>query len=360
MRRITVKHARPGMVLGLPVYDGCGKLLMARSARINHESLRMMTNGGVTEVLVDDPLTSDVPVMQMFSPEMEGRMAGAFRKLFLEHKNLECIARRDIEEVYGAVSAVADDGAFNPIGEIALSGSVSSEDYFHLQSAKTAILSLAIGHMSGLPSSELTTLGMAALLKDIGYIRFPSLIGMDTDLLRSDSIEKLNQHPYLGYQMLSSNPLTKGPVAEIILQHHESWEGSGYPKRLKGAEISRFAQIVAVADSIANLVSARPGKERLLPHEVIEYVMAYSGEKFSPEIVMLFVRQIPCYPTGLMVELNTGEKGIVSNSNLGLNGRPVVRVSCDRLGRQLDKPADLDLSRREYQDRLVTRVLEYD
>ena len=96
-----------------------------------------------------------------------------------------------------------------------------------------------------------------------------------------------------------------------------------------------------------------------MPHQAVEFIMAYAAELFDPDLVQLFARQIPIYPTGVTVKLNTGEVGIVSDANLGHIGRPVVRVCFDDEQREVAEPYDLDLSDPDHQDRLVSQVMDY-
>lgn len=96
-----------------------------------------------------------------------------------------------------------------------------------------------------------------------------------------------------------------------------------------------------------------------MPHQAIEYVMAYAGEQFNPELVELFVRQVPCYASGLTVKLNTKEIGIVSDANLGFIGRPTVRIIYDEVSGKVGKPYDIDLSKVEYQHKLITDIMDY-
>jgi HD-GYP domain-containing protein (c-di-GMP phosphodiesterase class II) len=144
-----------------------------------------------------------------------------------------------------------------------------------------------------------------------------------------------------------------------ILDHHERWDGSGYPRGLKGSDISSYTRIIAITDTYYALVSRRPHRQSYLPHEAIEFIMAYSGELFDPELVRLFTKLVPLYPTGIMVNLNTGESGIISNAKPGFIGRPVVRICSDKYLKELTKPYDMDLTESEHQHRLVTDVVEY-
>ena len=128
---------------------------------------------------------------------------------------------------------------------------------------------------------------------------------------------------------------------------------------MRGADISSFARIVRLADTYYELVSVCPGRRPLMPHEAIEYIMAFSGDMFDPEMVQLVARQVPLYASGVMVQLNTGLVGIVSDANLGHIGRPVVRICYDRGSEAIGRPYDVDLSKARNQDQLIVGVLEF-
>ena len=204
---------------------------------------------------------------------------------------------------------------------------------------------------------ELDSLGMAALLKDIGYV----LVGDDengADRSEREESRRIRQHPSHGSRILAQSQGFSSETINAVLQHHERWDGSGYPEGLKADAISPFARIIAIADTYCELLSAKPKRRALMPHEAIEYVMAFSAEWFDPEMVQLFVRQVPLYPSGLMVRLNTKEVGIVSDANVGHIGRPVVRICQDIHGQEIDRPYDVDLSGSKQQDLLIVGVLE--
>jgi hypothetical protein len=139
----------------------------------------------------------------------------------------------------------------------------------------------------------------------------------------------------------------------IVKQHHERWNGNGYPDKLKGRDICHGARILALTDSAIALVSKRPYRGCVLPKETadfvsafsedlaqasylrpqqaMEFIIAYSGELFDPDLVKIFAHVLPTYPTGIMVKLNTGEIGIISNANLQYFSRPKsIKVTrCD-------------------------------
>jgi HD-GYP domain-containing protein (c-di-GMP phosphodiesterase class II) len=240
-----------------------------------------------------------------------------------------------------------------------VSCSVSQTDYEYLHPVKSAILAMALGYRLGKSHDELVTLGMSSLLKDLSGVFLPPGL-LNKSNLTPEEAALVQQHPVKSYELLSQFSEIKNGIANVVLQHHEQWNGSGYPRGLKGEQISNYAQIISAADVFSDLLVEAPGKDKCMSHEAIEFIMAVSGDQFDPRLVESFVRKIPAYPNGLTVKLNSGEIGIVSDPNLGFVARPVIRVTYDPEHGNLKKPYDINLAKSEYQRKLISKVLEYD
>jgi len=359
MRRITLRYAKAGMVLGSPVYDNFGTMLLDSHIRLDEECLKILVSNAVTELLLDDWRVADVVVEPLISPELEGKGAQALRRLMLENQGKTSLAASSVNTVVRTMNGIARELALESIGEASVTGITSEQDYMYIQPVKTATLSLLMGKRAGCSGTELASLGIAALLKDVGYISIPPELLHRPDLLTEKELLKIRQHPMFGYELLIQHRSTSGAIASAVLQHHERWNGTGYPYALKEKDIHRFAQIIAIADTYTALLSKRPGRKMFTPQEAIEYIMAYAGEQFSPELVELFVRQVPCYATGLTVKLNTKEIGIVCDANLDFIGRPAVRVIYDEENGKVSKPYEIDLKSIDNQHKLVTEVIDY-
>jgi HD-GYP domain-containing protein (c-di-GMP phosphodiesterase class II) len=350
MRRITIKHAKPHMYLELPVYDAWGKLLAPRHKELTIELIRYMAQNGVNEIFIMDRRTDDIVIVPLFSPQTEVRMNQAFRQLLSNNTGKADISEDDLEHVITALNALIADMELNLFGEISGTCSISRKDYLYLKPVKTAGLSVAIGRELKMTNKELVALGLAAVLKDISLS--PEIIN-DVDFLTEGGSPRLINHP-------ADAAFTREEIAEVVLQHHENWSGSGYPQKLKGKTIARNAQIIAIADAFVDLLSERPGRNRHMPHEAIEYIMAEGGDRFDPQLVEVFVRHIPSYPAGLSVEMNNGDGGIVTNPKLGFVARPVVRILFKAKEGLVGRPYSIDLTRPEHQSMMIARALEYD
>lgn len=361
MRRISTQYAQPGMVLSADIYDHYGNLVLTKGTRLTFENIASIGRMGGGELFFDDRRVDDVPVTPLVPPRLEGDASAklsVFSNCILKVLKGE-IEKPDIDPLEKAAYSMV--GQFFPIviGEPNPSGCFSLKDYDFVHPVQVAELSILIGKRIGYTEANLFELGLAAFLENIGYAALPA--GMLSEPTTLTTLEKneMQQHTQYGYQILTDFTDTPPNVLTTVLEHHERWDGSGYPKGKKGGKISSFARIIGIVDTYYSLVSRRPHRQSYLPHEAIEFVMAYSGELFDPELARLFSRVLPLYPTGVMVNLNTGEQGIISNAKIGHVGRPVVRVCYDKELKEIRKPYDVDLTESQHQHRLVAGVVEY-
>ena len=362
MRRISTQYAQPGMVLSADVYDHYGNLILLKGTRLNFDNIAAVSRIGGGELFFDDRRVDDVPVTPLIPPRLEGETS---RKLNVFINEMTKVLKgtgnqkADTDPLEKATYNMVSQFFPIIIGEPKSTGCFSLKDYDFVHPVQVAELSILLGRKLGLSEAELFELGLAAIIENIGYLALPTGIMDEPTSLTTIEKQEVSQHTQYGYQILGDHTDTPPEVIMTVLDHHERWDGSGFPRGLKGENISKFARIIGIADTYYALVSRRPHRQSYLPHEAIEFVMAYSGELFDPELARLFSRVLPLYPTGVMVNLNTGEQGIVANAKIGHVGRPVVRICYDKELQEIRKPFDVDLTYSEHQHRLVAGVVEY-
>jgi HD-GYP domain-containing protein (c-di-GMP phosphodiesterase class II) len=171
----------------------------------------------------------------------------------------------------------------------------------------------------------------------------PESLISSPDTLSQEDNECLEQHPELGFQVLSQLGSTYASLAQVVRQEHERWEGQGYPNKLKETEVHEHAQIIGIVDVFDALVSPRPSCQRMLPHEAVRELLVGQKNAFPHKLIKALVEQLSVFPIGTMVRLNTGEVGIVTQLNPRHPLRPIVRVSqsTDQTMRAASKPIDL-------------------
>ena len=155
-------------------------------------------------------------------------------------------------------------------------------------------LSTRIGERMGLAKADLSALRHAAELHDVGIVGIPgNLLAMKRRLSEHET-EMVRKHPFLGSKMLEGVP-GMDATRRAILEHHEHFDGSGYPYGLRGDDISMTARILSVAESYDSAVSARPHRTALPPEEALQMVRGGAGTLFDPEVAQLFLAGAPTH-----------------------------------------------------------------
>ena len=153
-------------------------------------------------------------------------------------------------------------------------------------------LAVTLATEMGITGEELENLASGALLHDLGKISIPDAILFRPGPLADDEWEKMKTHSQVGYEILRSSPALRQP-AEMVRQHHEHWDGSGYPQGLKGEEIWIGARIFSICDAYDAMRSLRVYRDPLPVSEVITEMERNSGKQFDPAVVEAFLRVQP-------------------------------------------------------------------
>ncbi len=189
------------------------------------------------------------------------------------------------------------------------------------------VLGTKVGIGLGYYGQELDRLSLAGLVHDIGLFAVPKSLITKAGRLTQDERTLIEQHPELGYQVIHRTGPEYHWLAQLVRQAHERFNGQGYPNRLKGRQISEMAQILGVVDVFDALVSERPYRRRLLPHEAVKELLVAERSTFPREVLKALVEQFSVYPLGTTVRLTSGEVGTVARVNSRYPLRPVVKIN---------------------------------
>jgi len=172
---------------------------------------------------------------------------------------------------------------------LALAQAIEAKDPYtrgHVSRVRT--LSLKVAELMGLGDSDREILGQAAILHDVGKISTPENILLKTGPLDSDERQKMEDHASAASGILSGITSLNPKVLDLIVHHHERYDGMGYPKGLKGNEIPLGAQIIAVADTYDAMTSDRPYRKGFAHETAIKRLMESAGTQFSPKVLHAF------------------------------------------------------------------------
>ncbi|MGE0385575.1 MAG: HD-GYP domain-containing protein [Gammaproteobacteria bacterium] len=206
-----------------------------------------------------------------------------------------------------------------------------------------SIYMVCLGRHLGYPREQLQILGLAGLLQDIGYIDLPDGLLSTPGTLTREQYLQVQSHVQGALEMLRDTPGIPKQVLAIIAQHHERWDGTGYPSRLGKEDIDPMAQIAGLADTFHAMTSDRPYRKALSTNETLQNLYKWKSGCFNEGLVDQFIQCIGIYSVGTVVELSSGEIGIVIAQNRIRRLKPRVMVTLDPQRRPYPSPRILEL-----------------
>jgi putative nucleotidyltransferase with HDIG domain len=186
------------------------------------------------------------------------------------------------------------------------------DEYTRGHSERVSVLSVAVGQELGMPAERLETLRRGALLHDIGKIGIRDELLYKPGSFTQEERARMNQHPEKGHFIVLNSHLL-WDLIPMIRNHHENFDGSGYPDNLKGEEIPLEARIVSLADYFDALATARPYKKPFSKEESIQYVKSMTGKKFDPAVVDAFLKAVGPFYESYVRPLLSDEKENLSH-----------------------------------------------
>lgn len=330
MDKVKVIDLQPGMKIGKNIFDKYGKLLLGEGTILREHYIRKLELYGVTEVTVDDNavINNDELAKEIEKCDIIYQDAfNAIKEVLLKVKNSKSIDTGDIAEV---VENIVDRVTENAQTLLRISSIREMDNYTYLHSIDVCIYSVIMGKNLGLDNKNLRKLGLGAILHDIGKGMIPSEILLKPGPLTEKEFSIMKNHTTYGYEIITNTSNLDKDIANIALQHHERWDGLGYPYHLKANDIDIFARIVTICDIYDALTANRVYRGRILPHEAAEYIINNDGIIADPALTKNFVQNVAVYPIGATVLLSTGEIGKVSEIHNVMPLRPVVDIFSHR------------------------------
>jgi HD-GYP domain-containing protein (c-di-GMP phosphodiesterase class II) len=225
---------------------------------------------------------------------------------------------------------------------VSLATSFTEENYLYAHSVNVCILSVLLGQGLGYEKTKLQELSLASVLHDVGMIKVMD-ISHKPGKLTDQEQKRLQEHPSFGVEILESSKDITKMIIDVAEQHHECVDGKGYPRGLKGDQISEFAKIVAITDKYEALTHPRSHRDRLDPYEALRALLK-NKEHFDYKLLKVLIEQLGVYPIGSYVQLSSDEIGAVIKTNRNRALRPVVRIEIDSQGKKIDQTKTVDLS----------------
>jgi HD-GYP domain-containing protein (c-di-GMP phosphodiesterase class II) len=369
MLRVPVTKIQPGMVLArpIPLPNEPTRFLLQRDREIPMDLIPRLKQLGIVEVWVRH---RDLEFLEALIDE----------GLAEHQRDVYTLVRRNFEAIMHGSTVELDLVNFeNSIGQLFkfLKGSANSsillqkldafDNYLMSHSTNACYLALLLGmkldrylidqrhHKTAREAKDLHLLGLGCLLHDIGKMRVPPEILHKPGKLTPHELQEMRQHPIYGYEMVKRG--LPSPAAQVVLNHHQRWDGRGYPSRidqrtgeelppLVGRHIHIFSRIAIVADVYDAATANRCYSQAKLPVQVLHEMKTSCSGFFDPVVADAFFRTVPAFPIGQVVVLSDGSESVVVDFNADAPTRPKVQCLRDPSGFRYADPSleEIDLA----------------
>src|SRR5688572_10259988 len=252
----------------------------------------------------------------------------------------------EAKDVKESVSQLTDSVVRNPDAMLLVTRLREKSAAAHARALQVSIYMIVFARFLELAREELELLGMVGLLQDVGKTRLPAaLMEKSGGALTPEEIELYKTHVQHAFDILSATPGIHPRLPPLSQLHHERQDGSGYPKGLKGDQIGLYGSMAAITDTFDMLTAPRSNGEPLSPSAALSYLYKERGTGYHSDLVEQFIQCVGVFPVGSVVELNSGETGLVITQNLVRRLKPRVMIVLDAKGAPMRPHKILDLDR---------------
>jgi len=341
MRFVPFSCIQEGFVLSKTIYGRNGEIWLTAGTVLNKNYVEKLNLLRLNGIYIQDDQSQEIEAKDVISEKLRSTARKVIKEVFI-HAPTEKFVEEDSKLVNTLINDIVDDIIKNKQLMVNLVDLKFFDDYTFYHSVNVAVLSIIMGISLNFLRDRLYDLGISALLHDIGKVFIKKNILDKPGPITHEEFYEIKRHTVLGYTYLKDKFKLEEKLCLGALQHHEKYDGTGYPHGLKGNSISIFGRIIAIADVFDALTSERPYRKSLLPSEAIEFIMSNGGASFDLYLVRVFLRKIAPYPSGTIVRLSDRRKAIVVRNNEICGIRPLVKIIAD--GEEKISPYYVDLT----------------
>ncbi len=367
---VPVYLLKEGMILFSDIFRG-GQLLLGKGQLITQQFIDHLHARNISEVLVS-PEEAEILLRDISAPLSSKEelytnpriAAKVIRNLYEKVDLKSAVPRKVIDKTNESVSEIFNRlwsneepdleplrDNVNEIIENILSQSNAApkleaicnyDEYTYVHSTNVCII-MAVALLERFPKSAIQEFAFAALLHDIGKTRVPLDIINKPDKLTEEEFAVVKKHPELGVEIIKGLNYDFNPDSfRVILEHHERYDGTGYPSGKKDKEISMQSYIAGVCDVYDALTTKRSYKDALPFSKAVQIILKGAGSHFHPFVIDIFLEKIGFYPLGSVVKLNSNEFAVVVELSQDYF-RPVLNIIKDKDGKEMNPSKQIKL-----------------
>ncbi len=345
MKSLKVSDLKEGTMYSKPVYIDDINILVPERIPLKQKDIDRLVRWEIKEVFTEGTLVSEskdqkTEKASKFSQSLEGSEVyklyassiETFETILTRIKNNEKVEKVEIDSIAQNLLTVARDKT-TEIVQIVLSARQSIGS-LATSSVNSTIISIIIAIDLKFPSHKLLQLAIGALLHDTGMLKIPDEIIYKKGDLTPAELKLMRTHPIYSYKIITEDLGYPKEIGFIAVQHHERWDGEGYPKKTAGKDILIAARLVSVADAFEAMISERPYRNPMIGYAAMKNILSDNSRRFDPDILKVMIKSMGIYPIGSIVLLNNSAIGRVTEIHSDAPLRPKLKILIDEYGRE--------------------------
>ena len=277
-------------------------------------------------------------------PAAETALENASDKVAMLMDDLKAGDNLDVGAVRNAVQPILESVIRNSDALLWVSEMQKKDAYTYSHSLDNCSLAIAFGRHLGLYKEDLRNLAMGLLLMDVGKVKVSDEILNKTSTLSVDEFNEMKKHVYYGVDLLRNTEGINETIINVVLTHHERFDGSGYPSGLKGKQVPVYGRIAAIIDCYTAMTRSSTYRAAIAPHTALQTIYNWRNKYFQDELVEQFLQCLGVYPTGSLVEMSSGEVGMIMSQNRVQRFKPKIMMLLDENKKAYDVSKIVDLT----------------
>jgi HD-GYP domain-containing protein (c-di-GMP phosphodiesterase class II) len=367
MKKIPIEQLRPDMKFSKSLFDKNLNIVLAAGKKLDAYTLKNLKLRNVEYVETAGELIEDAPIPDEYKKDKDKDKDKEKKKILVDKdtaKHLE-IYKDTVTNLGFLYNRYKDGMSFNtdklqrlasalvnaimieknPNTFINLINITGKGEYLYNHMVNTTILAVLLGQQIGYSIVKLTNLAMAGLIFDIGMVKIPAYISEKEEKLTAEEFNKIKTHPIYSYQIISRELNMPVEIARVGLEHHERWDGTGYPRKIKNIDISEMSRIISIIDTYEALTKERVYRPRQASYDAMKTVLGEGSKKFDPDLLKVFLNMMSIYPVGSHIRLNNNAIARVISADPVSPFRPTVKIVYDEFGDKVDDGEIIRLSK---------------
>lgn len=363
MQKISIGNLKTGMKIARSIYDGDGQLLLSKGMLLTAIYIKRLAELQIPSVYIERNIPHfniNYSNDKMIDEDINNERIriSAIQNLSSAFDKCQLTGSLDTAVIVDTTQEIVNNILSNPLYLVQATDIRKYDDYTFAHSVNVCTLSTVLGIMCQYTRHQLDELALGALLHDIGKIKISLDILNKPSELDNNEFEIMKTHSEVGFELLRKTTQFSVVPMHVAYQHHEKYDGSGYPRGLVGDNIHEYARIVAIADVFDALTSDRVYKEACLPHIAYEIMMEEGEKHFDKNLLNLFFDNVAIYPLGTAVQLTTGEYAVVTDIQKGFTLKPQLQLIANSNKTLISPTVILDLQKIDTTS--IQRVLSED